>query len=79
MSQPRHHSTHQVIFLGALQEQSFVPFVVGEDDLHSLVGFQVDIPEHRPSAIQHFEHFVSLELNEDRRVGCLGPMPLYGW
>lgn len=79
MSYPRHSSTYQVILLGALQEQSFVPFVVGEDHLHSLVGFQVDAPEHRPSAIQHFEHFVSLELNVDRRVVFLGPMPLHGW
>lgn len=79
VSYPRHHGTYQVVLLGALQEQSFVPFVVGEDYFHSLVGFQVDAPEHRPSAIQHFEHFVSLELNVDRRVVCLGPMPLHGW
>lgn len=79
MSYPRHHGTYEVVLLGALQEQSFTPFIVGEDHLHFLVGFQVDAPEHRPSAIQHFEHSVSLELDVDGRVFCLGPMPLQGW
>lgn len=72
------HGTHQVVLLGALQEQSFVPFVAGEDHLHPLMGFQADGPEHRPSPIQHFEHFVSLELNADGRAVCLGTVPLHG-
>lgn len=78
-SYPRHHGTHQVVLLGALQEKSFVPFVAREDHLHPLMGFQVDAPKHRPSPIQHFEHFVSLELNVDERAVCLGTVPLHGW
>lgn len=74
----RHRGTHQVILLGALQQQSFVPFVAGEDHLHPLLGFKVDTPEQQPSPIQHFEHFVSLELDVDKGALCLGTVPLHG-
>lgn len=74
----RHHVTHQVILLGALQQQSFVPFVAGEDHFHALLGIQADTPEHQPSPIQHFEHFVSLELDVDKGAVCFGTMPLHG-
>lgn len=79
VSYPRHHSTHQVVLLGALQEQSFVPSVAREDHLHALMGFQADVPQRTPSPIQHFEDLVSLELNVDRRAVCLGTVPLHGW
>lgn len=71
--------TYQVILFGNLQEQSFVPFVDGEDHVHLLLVFQTDAAEHGSPAVQHFDNLVWMKLKVDEIAVCLGTLPLQGW
>lgn len=71
-------NAYQVIFFGDLQEHRFVAFVVGQNSLHLLLGFQTDASEHSQFAVEHFDHFVFVKLQVDERAWGLGIMPFEG-
>lgn len=70
--------TYQVIFFGDLQQQGLVASVVGQNGLHLLLVFQTNASNHRPLAVEHFDHLVLKQLKVDKRPGRLGVLPFEG-